>query len=141
MKRKIMAFMSVAALSIATLGVSEVPIKAYDIGASQNTAEEVNVRPGRTKTIYSSIDYSGDCDCFTFWAPITGSYDIWTVSDFDTYGRLTGPDVNVTDDDSGSGLNFDIYVDELSVGYKYYVYVRAYGDETGDYKLKIASYE
>ncbi len=94
--------------------------------------------------IYSSLDHENDEDYYMFRAPVDGRYYIETVrdgTDVDTFGELRTNSYSLidNDDDSGSGSNFEISAD-LDGGSWYYIKVcGSYGDEIGNYNLRIKS--
>jgi len=90
------------------------------------------------------IEVGGDKDWFRFTAPATGTYT-FTSSRPATNG-LTDPvgavyssngTLLASDDDSAGSLQFRVRV-SLTVGQVYFVEVKGYGSDTGDYTVAAA---
>jgi hypothetical protein len=87
----------------------------------------------------ASISPSGDVDYFYFYAPVTGSYTMYSIGTSDPYAALFGPSQNYLwdDDDSGDNLNFSITYN-LTGGNYYYLKVMHSTGGTGNYNILIS---
>ena len=83
------------------------------------------------------IDDSDDVDYFKVIVDRLGTIKAYTSGSLDTIGELSNEDdsIVVTNDDSGSGLNFSIS-SEVIPG-TYYIKVEGYSSATGDYTLNV----
>ncbi len=75
---------------------------------------------------------------FTASASNAAEYTIYTSGSLDTMGYLYSSNGTLitSNDDGGENLNFSI-TDELTYGATYYVKVKAYGSNTGDYDIRV----
>ncbi len=74
---------------------------------------------------------------FTAGASNATEYTVYTDGSLDTMGYLYDSDGNlITDNDGGSSGNFSI-TRKLTYGATYYVKVRAFGNETGNYNIMV----
>ena len=91
---------------------------------------------------FGTINYNGDLDFIKFVAPVTGEYQMYTMSyqsqNTDTYGYLyNSSQTQLAYNDDGNGnLNFKI-VYTLTAGQTYYIKIKHYSTGVGDYLFKI----
>lgn len=105
---------------------------------SDTTAKAFVVRL-HTKT-QGTINRSGDVDYFKFKPTVTGVYLIYTTGSVDTMGYLYDASGNLliqNDDESLLGRNFALKC-KLEAGKTYYIKVKGYSTNTGDYTLNIS---
>lgn len=82
---------------------------------------------------------SGDVDYFYFYAPVTGSYTIYSIGQTDPFGVLFDGSQNFLwdDDDSGDNLNFSITYN-LTKDNLYYIKAFHATGGTGSYGILIS---
>ena len=116
---------------------------AYILRLFTSADDHANVRSSAT-SVFSNSDTPGiiypssDEDYFSFTLSAAGSVTIQTTSSTDTQGWLynsAGTQL-ATDDDSGSGTNFQITQSTLNAG-TYYVRVGSFESNAGPYTLQI----
>lgn len=78
---------------------------------------------------------SGDEDYFIFWAPVTGSYTMYSTGSTDTDAALFNTNREYVWDSWGTG-NFSI-TRNLTQGW-YYLKVHSYSQSTGSYNILIS---
>jgi tyrosinase len=84
---------------------------------------------------FSRIDYGGDKDVFELTVTVGGILRFFTLGQTDTFGELHSDNgFLLSDDDSGSGNNFDLRR-PVAPG-RYFIVVRHYdASKSGDYQL------
>ena len=92
-------------------------------------------------TVYGSIDWAGDFDCFVFTPTAGGTYSFYTTGSTDTLGAImdTAGDIIAIDDDLGAGKNFRVST-PLQKNNTYYLVIRHYDDYGhGSYTLRCSA--
>ncbi len=130
----------------ATLNSENDNITIACVDDSTSTCCPSNADMENAKTVSDESYTIGAIECpggeqwFKFIATKTGQYTILTMSYLDTIGTLYdcyGNQIVEVDDHTPSG-NIDFRITQnLTAGNTYYVKVRIYGDDTGNYTLRI----
>jgi hypothetical protein len=83
------------------------------------------------------IETSGDIDSFTFYLASSTAVTVESTGSTDVYGELfdEGGSLIASDDDTGSGVNFQM-VETLAAG-RYFVRVQGSGSATGEYDVSL----
>ena len=115
-------------------GMTTGPVEGVDDhGNTEETATPVRV----PSTTSGELETAGDADYFSFELESSGTLTVYTTGTTDTVGVLTGSNgLRETNDDSGSGSNFRIVVEDASPG-RYYVEVSGYATRTGRYEVHV----
>jgi len=111
---------------------------ADDYGNDFNDAYGWSLSAGMTYTRSGAIETNGDWDYFWFTAPTSGTYTIYTTGSTDTMGYLYNSSRSMLAyNDDSTDRNFRITYN-LTAGQRYYVAIRAYGSNTGNYIFGIS---
>lgn len=118
---------------------TSIAVTTYDDDYGNNFNDAAQIQIGKEQA--GKIDYSGDYDYFYFTASIDGKYTIKSTGNLDTYGYLYDENGNLLgSNDDGDGNNFQV-IKGLVGNRKYYVAVKAYGSQTGQYGLDVVEEE
>ena len=114
-----------------TAELTAVPPPADDHGDTPVDASVLQVG----SAVAGAIETGNDIDVFRVDVAQTGTLTVSTTGSLDTAGMLRGSDGTqlVSDDDTGTGRNFEI-VHAVTAG-TYYVEVASYGTHTGSYTV------
>ena len=130
-KMYVLSFITCLFLFVSTLYL---PTSFADVGDTRQTATTLTVGTSRTE----AINPDNDIDYFSVQINQTGQLTVWTTGSLDTVGRLenSAGTTLAENDDGGSSANFSITLD-VEPG-TYYVRVRGYGGNTGNYTVHAA---
>jgi len=111
-----------------------------EFGNTPETAANVATLPVWNCCV-NGTTYPSDVDWFKFYVPENGIYDIYTTSNIDTYGELSGyrggtagTGYMCSNDDGGENLNYSLNNQYLYKDHEYKVKVATYSGE-GNYSL------